>query len=157
MGQYVGLDVSQNVTVGAVIDETGAVCWQGSCASTPLGIEGFVRDHAADCAVVVFETGPLAVWHWHSLKARGLPVVCVHARHAHAAISMQLNKTDRNDALALAQMARAGWYKPVDIEFRFASNTANADGPNPCRADAYDPLFSDPGRAQDVRQGTAAR
>jgi transposase len=58
------------------------------------------------------ETGPLAVWHWHELKAAEFPVVCIHARHARAALSMQLNKTDTNDALGLAQIVRTGWYPP---------------------------------------------
>jgi transposase len=31
-----------------------------------------------------------------------LPVVCIDARHAKAALAMQVNKTDANDALGLA-------------------------------------------------------
>lgn len=39
-----------------------------------------------------------------------LPVICIDARHAKAALSMQVNKTDKNDALGLAQIMRTGWY-----------------------------------------------
>jgi len=28
------------------------------------------------------ETGPLAVWLWNELTTRGLPIVCLDARHA---------------------------------------------------------------------------
>lgn len=28
---------------------------------------------------VAMETGPLAVWLWHSLRSAGVPVVCLHA------------------------------------------------------------------------------
>lgn len=62
------------------------------------------------------ETGPLAVWHWHALKQRGVPVVCLHARHAKAALSLQANKTDRNDAHGLAQIVRTGWYRAVEMK-----------------------------------------
>lgn len=116
MKQYVGLDVSQKATVVCVIDEDGAVCWEGTCESTPLAIAQNIAEHAPYREVVAFETGPLAVWHWHSLAAMGLPVACIHARHAHAAIAMQINKTDRNDAHAIAQLARSGWYRAVDMK-----------------------------------------
>ncbi len=116
MTTYVGLDVSQKETSVCVIDESGAVLWEGNCDSKPVSIEKVVRERAPQCRVAAFETGPLAVWHWHALKALGVPVVCIHARHAHAAIAMQVNKTDRNDARAIAQVARAGWFRPVEMK-----------------------------------------
>jgi transposase len=39
------------------------------------------------------ESGLLSTWHWHALKALGLPVVCLDARHVKAALSLRLNKT----------------------------------------------------------------
>jgi len=45
-----------------------------------------------------------------------LPVVCLDARHAKAALSLQLNKSDRNDALGLAQIVRTGWYRQVTVK-----------------------------------------
>jgi transposase len=35
----------------------------------------------------------------------GLPVICIDARHAKAALSLQINKSDRNDAVGLARIA----------------------------------------------------
>jgi transposase len=46
----------------------------------------------------------------------GLPVICIDARHAKAALSMQVNKTDRNDAFGLAQIMRTGWYREVGVK-----------------------------------------
>ncbi len=37
-----------------------------------------------------------------------------------AALSAQKNKTDRNDACAIAQIVRTGWYQPVHIKSRQA-------------------------------------
>jgi transposase len=45
-----------------------------------------------------------------------MPVVCLDARHAKAALSVQLNKTDANDAYGLAQIVRTGWYKEVAVK-----------------------------------------
>jgi transposase len=38
-------------------------------------------------------------------------VICVDARHAKAALSLKVNKTDANDAFGLAQIMRVGWYR----------------------------------------------
>jgi transposase len=40
----------------------------------------------------------------------------VDARHAKAALAMQVNKTDANDALGLAQIVRTGWYREVQVK-----------------------------------------
>ena len=59
------------------------------------------------------ETGQLAVWLWNALSAKRLPIVCLDARHANAALKMMPNKTDRHDARGLAQIVRTGWFKTV--------------------------------------------
>ena len=85
MKSYVGLDVSQKSTSICVVDSYGERVWEGICASEPAEIARTVCDQAPDAELIGFETGPLAVWHWHALREYGLPVVCLHARHAHAA------------------------------------------------------------------------
>ena len=52
------------------------------------------------------------------LREHDLPVICLDARHAHAALKMRSNKTDRNDAAGLAQIVRTGWFKQVQIKSR---------------------------------------
>ena len=114
--QYVGLDVSLEMTSVCVLDEAGAIVWRGKVASTPEAIAAAIRARAPQVARIGLETGPLCTWHWHSLRALGLPVVCLDARHAKAALSLQLNKTDANDAYGLAQIVRTGWYKEVAVK-----------------------------------------
>ena len=62
------------------------------------------------------ETGLLAIWLWHGLRALGVPVDCLHARHVAATLSLQVNKTDANDAHGIAQVVRAGWYRVVAVK-----------------------------------------
>src|SRR5262245_43036951 len=59
----------------------------------------------------------LAITPWlvHELRLRGLDVICLDARHARAALRMQLNKTGHNDAEGLAQIMRTWWYRAVHV------------------------------------------
>lgn len=113
MKQYVGLDVSQDQTSMCVVDESGRVLWQGKCASTPEAIAATLRSRAPQAERIGLESGPLSIWLCHGLTALGLPVVCLDARHAKASLSLQLNKSDANDARGLAQIVRTGWYRAV--------------------------------------------
>src|SRR6516165_6486040 len=58
-------------------------------------------------------------------RGRGLAVTCLDARHARAALKMQINKTDQNDAEGLAQIMRTGWYRSVHVK-SFDSHRARA-------------------------------
>jgi transposase len=51
-----------------------------------------------------------------AIAEAGLPVICVETRHMRAALKAQINKTDRNDARGIAQMMRAGLYRPVHVK-----------------------------------------
>ncbi len=116
MKQYVGLDVSLEQTAVCFVDEQGKALWRGKCASTPEAIAAVVEVRAPHVERIGLERGPLSTWHWHELKKRGLPVICLDARHAKAALSLQVNKTDPNDALGLAQIVRTGWYREVTVK-----------------------------------------
>ena len=116
MEQYVGLDVSLKETSLCVVDQTGTTLWQGKCASTPESIAAVLARRAPGATRIGLESGLLSTWHWHALKALGLPVVCLDARHVKAALSLRLNKTDANDAEGLAQIVRTGWYRQVQVK-----------------------------------------
>jgi hypothetical protein len=88
--QYVGLDVSLETTAICVIDDKGAVVWRGKCASTPESITAAVRQHAPAAIRVGLETGQLSNWLTLNLRPRGVHVVCLDARHAKAALSLQI-------------------------------------------------------------------
>lgn len=116
MAQFVGLDVSQKLTAICVVDDTGRRLWRGQCATDPEQIARVVRKRAGEDCKTGVETGPMTPWLVHELRGRGLDVVCLDARHASAALKMQMNKTDQNDAEGLAQIMRTGWYRPVHVK-----------------------------------------
>ena len=100
MPHYAALDVSQETTCICLIDETGRVVGQAKLPTCPDAISAWLGQKAVDLTRVGLETGPMAVWLWNELHARALPVICLDARHAHAALKVWPNKTDRNVAPA---------------------------------------------------------
>ena len=96
MEQYVGLDVSLKMTAICIVDRTGKIAREGMVTSDPDAIAAFVRLHAPRVARIGLETGATSTWLWSELNRRGLPIICIDARHAKAALKMQINKSDRN-------------------------------------------------------------
>ena len=98
MKQYVGLDVSQRETAICVVGEMGQVIFEGKVKSDPGALTSLLRKYAPHAERIGFEAGAMASWLWHDLRRVDLPVVCIDARHAHAALSVRMNKSDQNDA-----------------------------------------------------------
>lgn len=113
MTLYAGLDVSMKETAICIVSDTGLRVWEGKVPTCVETIANVLLTRAPGLTRAGMETGPCAVWLWHGLRASGLPVECIHARRAAAALKLQLNKTDRNDAHGLAQLVRSGWYEPI--------------------------------------------
>jgi transposase len=93
-----------------ILDESGAVVFEGRCPSQPMLLAQLIT---AKAPRVGLETGPTSIWLYHLLAAAGLPVVCLDARQA---LSVRPTKTDRNDARGLAEMVRMGWYREVRVK-----------------------------------------
>jgi transposase len=116
MELYVGMDVSLKETSLCVVDGKGEIVSEGTVISAPAAIAVFIKEKARGAKRIGLETGPTTTWLWHELRALGLPVICIDARHAKAALSMQINKFDRNDAIGLARIMQCGWYKEVRVK-----------------------------------------
>jgi len=115
MAEYVGLDVSMKETAVSVRRD-GMRVWRGRCPSDPKVLAELLRRRASEAAGIIFETGPLSIWFYHARSAEGLPVVCIDARHAKAALDMAANKTDTNDADGLARLAEVGFFRAVRVK-----------------------------------------
>ena len=116
MELYVGMDVSLKETSICVVDGNGTIVSEGTVISEPAAIAAFIKTKAENAKRIGLETGPTSTWLWHELRALGLPVICIDARHAKAALSLQINKSDRNDAVGLARIMQCGWYKEVRVK-----------------------------------------
>ncbi len=116
MEHYVGLDVSLKLTAICIVNRTGKIEREGVVASDPETIAAFIKSHAPHVARVGLEAGATSTWLWTELNKLGLPVICIDARHAKAALKLQINKSDRNDAVGIARIMQCGWYKEVRVK-----------------------------------------
>ena len=116
MAEYVALDVSLQSTSVHIVDQQGRCLWRGKCPTDVAALASTIRQHAPEVERVGLETGMLATWLCHGLAEAGLPVVCMDARQAKAALSCRINKTDANDAEGLAQLLRTGFFRQVRVK-----------------------------------------
>lgn len=117
---YVGLDVSKDATAICVRRMDGAVERVCVTATEPDAICGALEDLRNRLERVILETGRMANWLHGELTLRGLPAICVDARQAHAVLSQMHNKTDANDAAMLADLARTGFFRKIEVKSRHA-------------------------------------
>ncbi len=113
---YAGLDVSDKTTHIHIVDKEGGFVWRGVVPSDPEAMRRCLVKQAPHLKQAVLETGPLSSFLFHGLDTRGVPVVCVCARHAKRVLAARANKTDALDAEGLAHLARTGWYKRVHMK-----------------------------------------
>ena len=116
MDHFAGLDVSVKETSVCIVDETGKIVREVRVVSEPDALLAVLTDPAYRLKRIGLEAGPLSQWLFSALAEAGLPVICVETRHMRAALKAQINKTDRNDARGIAQMMRAGLYRPVHVK-----------------------------------------
>jgi len=116
MEHYAGLDVSIKETSVCVVDGTGRVVREVKVPTEPEAILAVLSDEDFNIKRIGLEAGPLSQWLYGELAEAGLPMICVETRHMRAALSAQINKSDRNDARGIAHMMRVGLYRPVHVK-----------------------------------------
>jgi transposase len=116
MEHFAGLDVSVKETSVCIVDDTGRIVREAKVASEPEALLAVLRNPAYRFKRIGLEAGPLSQWLFSALAEADLPVICVETRHMRAVLKAQINKTDRNDARGMAQMMRAGLYRPVHVK-----------------------------------------
>src|SRR5499433_3460109 len=116
MDYFAGLDVSVKETSVCIVDDTGGIVREAKLASEPEALLAVLTNRAYRFKRIGLEAGPLSQWLYSVLAEAGLPVICVETRHMRAVLKAQINKTDRNDARGMAQMMRAGLYRPVHVK-----------------------------------------
>ena len=116
MEHFAGLDVSVKETSICIVDDAGRMVREVRVASEPGALLQVLKHGAFRFKRIGLEAGPLSQWLFSALAEAGLPAICVETRHMRAVLQAQINKTDRNDARGMAQMMRAGLYRPVHVK-----------------------------------------
>jgi len=113
--QYAGLDVSLKSVSICVSDAAGNLLWRGEVENEASVVAQVLARRASHLIRAVLETGSCGVYLYRGLKKRGVPVLCVCARHAKGALRCRVNKNDAS-AEGLAHLARTGWYREVYVK-----------------------------------------
>jgi len=108
MTSYAGIDVSLRSVSICVIDEEGAIKFEGKVVSDVEAIVAVLQKLGAQICQIGLEAGTLTQYLTYDLRAAGYEVICLEARHVTATLAAMRNKTDRNDARGLAQILRSG-------------------------------------------------
>jgi transposase len=116
MTLYVGLDVSLEETAICIVDAAGKIYREGIAESDPNAIATWLGSWTGSYERVGLEAGPLSPWLCEGLLAAGLPAVCIETRRMKGATAAMAVKTDRNDARAIAQAMRVGWFTAVHLK-----------------------------------------
>ena len=111
-----GLDVSLAETAICVVDDAGKIVCEGKAESEPAAIVAWLANTGLEFDRLGLEAGPLSPWLYDGLRQAGLPAICIETRRMKSATAVMAVKTDRNDARAIAQAIRAGWYTAVHVK-----------------------------------------
>ena len=117
MDHFAGLDVSVKETSICIVDDTGRIMKEvkgGQRASSLTDGSGepglpLQADRTGSWAAIAM------AFQW-ACGSRLASDLCRDAAHAGGAGKAQINKTDRNGARGIAQMMRAGLYRPVHVK-----------------------------------------
>lgn len=118
MTYFAGLDVSLEETAICIVDESGRIVKETRAASEPQALSDALRKVDLPLERIGLEACSLTAWLHDGLRDQGLTTICIETRAANAAMKTMPNKTDRNDARALAQIMRTGWYRQVHVKSR---------------------------------------
>ncbi len=116
MTHSVGIDVSLETSSICIVDQNGRVVRELTAETEPEALAVALLDTGLTFARVGLEAGPLSQWLHAGLTRAGLPVVLIETRRLRAATKTMLVKTDRNDARAIAQVVRTGWFRAVHVK-----------------------------------------
>lgn len=116
MMYYTALDVSLRSVSICVVDDEGAIQFEGKTTSDVADIVHCLKRFSLDITSVGFEAGALTQYLTYGLQAAGYEVICLETRQVSAALSAMRNKTDKNDARGIAQILRTGWYSRVHVK-----------------------------------------
>ncbi|RKK01229.1 IS110 family transposase, partial [Pseudoroseomonas wenyumeiae] len=116
MTHCAGIDISLETSSICIVDAEGAIQREFKVESEPEAMAAVLVGSGFAFSRIGLEAGRLSQWLHAGLAMAGLPVVLLETRQLRATTKVMPVKTDRNDARAMAQVVRTGWYKAVHVK-----------------------------------------
>jgi transposase len=98
------------------VDAAGLTVRELVVESKPEALAAALLTTGLSFARVGLEAGPLSQWLHAGFTRAGLPAILIETRWLRAATKTMPVKTDRNDARAIAQVVRTGWFRAVHVK-----------------------------------------
>lgn len=113
---YAGLDISLDETSLCIVTGEGKTVKETKVETDPDALAKAFAAANVPLKRIGIEASSLGGWLHAELTDRGFACIVVEARHMRSALNAQRNKTDRNDAMGIAQMMRMGWFRAVHVK-----------------------------------------
>lgn len=115
-GLFAGLDVSDMKTAVCIIRDNGDIILETTISTDPTEIIDVLKPYKRALVAVGQESGTKSRWLHRELLEKKFPVVCLDARHTHAALAANPNKTDKNDAWGIATVLARRIYSTAHVK-----------------------------------------
>lgn len=116
MKHYAGFDVSMKTTFITIINEERKIVFEDEVETDPKVISSTLKATGIVLEKCAMESGSLSHWLGKALHLESIPVICVDARKMSRVLSININKTDKNDARLIAEALRCGFYSEVSAK-----------------------------------------
>jgi transposase len=114
MKYYAGLDVSMKTTFICIVSQEKKVVFEQEVLTDPDEIYSSIRSTKLVIENSAVESGSISRWLVQEISKRGLSIVCVDARKMSKVLSININKTDKNDARLIAEALRCDFYSKIE-------------------------------------------
>ena len=105
---WVGLDVGVETMACCVVDEDGEIQLERQLPTSAPALRVSLRPYRRRVSLIALEAGTVTIPLARALLRLGLPVSVFETRQVSKYLKIKQNKTDRNDARGLAEIARTG-------------------------------------------------
>lgn len=102
---WIGIDAGADELSLCATDDQGGVVFQHSCVAKAKRVHQLLRRDKRRIQLIGVESGSSGTPLTRSLRKLGYPVAVFEARQASKFLAIRRNKTDKNDARGLADLA----------------------------------------------------
>lgn len=115
---WVGLDVGADTMACCVVDDKGEVTLETSLATVAADLKKVLSPYRRRLRLIAMESGATGTHLARKLLRFGLPVAVFDARQVSKFLGIRQNKTDRNDARGIAEVARLGRHIVSEVRLK---------------------------------------
>ncbi len=105
---WVGIDAGEDTLACCIINDQGEVAQENSLPANAVELKKLLKPFRRQVSLIGVEAGSTGILIARSMLRLGYPVSVFEARKASKFLGIKLNKTDKNDARGLAEIARIG-------------------------------------------------